>query len=403
MTDLYSEGVRQNPYPAYDRVRRRGSAVRDSRRNVWYVGRYVDAATVLRDAATFSNNETGVEPTLTGADGILHVRSRSLMQPAFSAARIAELDQQIHRLAVDLTERATKKGKCEYVEELASRMPAAVAAWLLGVEETRVDDICRWSRAIVLGGSGRKAAATSKPRRGLKAMLDRGYELVLNSDRRQTSGTLMECRSFLIEHFERVRSEPGDGRLVDLLVDNHDNGGIGKNDLINLGVLLIAAATETTTNLLGNAVLLLADEPDIQAHVRSHPEAVEPFIEEVLRYEAPVQRRVRFAKSPAMIGDTEIPAGARVEVLIGSANRDPDKFPDPDQFRFDRKANRHLSFGSGPHVCLGSQLAKREAFWALSTLIQEASKISLAQPRESITYPRSLVVRGPQQLNLEFG
>lgn len=402
MTDLYSEEVRQNPYAAYDRVRRAGAAVRDAHRNVWYVGRYVDAAAVLRDAGTFSNHGTGVEPTLTGADGTSHARSRSLMQPAFSPARIAALDEAIRSLATDLSERITRRRTCEYIEEFASRMPAAVVAWLLGIDGARLDDIRRWSRAIVLGG-GRQTVEPGARRSRLKAVLHRAYGSLLNNDREQTAGALLECRSFLVRHFEHLGSEPGDGRLADLLVAGHDEGNIGKDELINLGILLIAAATETTTNLLGNAVLLLASEPDIQAHLRSDPQSIEPFIEEVLRYEAPVQRRVRYTTSPATLGDTELPAGARVEILIGSANRDPDRFPDPDRFRFDRKSNRHLSFGSGPHVCLGSQLAKREAFWALNTLIQAVPRISLAQPRGTITYPRTLVVRGPRRLHLEFG
>lgn len=396
MVDLDSEETRLDPYPAYEAVRRAGSAVRDPERNVWYVGRYHDAAAILRNPDRFSNHGTGVEPTLTGADGAPHARSRSLLAPAFSSSQLAKLDGTIRLLANELSARNMSRGGCELMEAVASAVPAAVIAWLLRIDEARLPDIRRWSAAIVLGGA-RNVAAIREQRGWLRKLLPRPA-----NETAPVADALSECKSFLLDHFERADARAGEGRLVDVLAGHRDNGRLTKEEMLNLGFLMIVAGTETTTNLIGNAVLLLAREPWIQSHIRDNPGVMGAFIEEVLRYEAPVQRRIRYTDRPSRIGDTTVPSGARIEILIGSANRDPGKFPDAARFRFDRGPNRHLSFGLGPHFCLGSQLARREAHWTLTALIRHSSTITLADPGSRIAYPRTLVVRGPQELHLVF-
>ena len=137
--------------------------------------------------------------------------------------------------------------------------------------------------------------------------------------------------------------------------------------------------------------------------IRKNPQLLVPFIEEVLRYDSPVQRRPRITTCPTKIGNVDIPVGSQIEALIGSANRDMDKFPDADQFRFDREPNRHLTFGAGTHFCLGFELARLEAFVALDTLVRQLPIMTLAQSTEDLEYPDNLSRRGPRKLHIKFG
>lgn len=400
MINLNSEEVRQNPFPAYEEVRRTGAAVYDSKRNIWYVGRYDDVSGILRNHECFSNRETGFEPTLHGADGTFHIRVKNIVQPAFTAERVAEMGAAIRSLVNDLITQIAERDHCELIAELASKVPAAVVAWLMGIDESRVDDIRRWSSAIVRGGTSRRK---QKNQRQPMAILHNAYRRFTGRKLSDTANDIAECEAFLLDFFNEVSKKPNDGWLTELLVSHHNNGQLTTEELLDIGLLLIVAGNETTTDLIGNATLLLANNPHIQEYTRHNPHLLETFIEEVLRYDSPVQRRLRIATRPVRIGEVDIPVGSRVEVLIGSANRDPEKFPNADQFRFDRQPNRHLAFGAGSHFCLGAQFARLEAFTALDVMIRKLPLISLVRPGESIEYPEAFSLRGPRKLHIKFG
>ena len=406
--NLITEEVRQNPYPAYDEVRRAGSAVYDPHRNLWYVGRYDDVFEVLRNNECFSNKITGVESTLLGADGTLHARARNIVRPAFTADRVAALDGAIRSFVEKLAARIAERDECELIEDFAVLIPTTGIAWMLGIDDTRPGDLRRWSAAILEStGARRLAKNRTRPgnlRRWSAAILESiGVRRLIKKNYPDTMSTIAECKAFLIDHFNRAMQKPSGGWVIDLLINNSDSDRLTTDELLDIGFLMIVAGTETTTDLIGNAVLLLASNPRIQDHIRNNPQLLAPFIEEVLRFDSPVQRRPRITSRPAKIGNVDIPAGARIEALIGSANRDPEKFPDADQFHFDREPNRHITFGAGPHFCLGAQLARLEAFAALDVLIRELPKITLACPGEDLTYPDNLSRRGPQQLHIKFG
>jgi cytochrome P450 len=406
--NLTSEEVRRNPYPAYDEVRRAGHAVYDPQRNLWSVGRYDDVFEVLRNNETFSNKVTGVESTLGGADGKVHTHARNIVRAAFSAERIAALDKAIRSLAEKLAKRIEGKDKCEFMGDFAVLIPTTVIAWMLGIDDTRPGDLYRWSTAIIASaGARRHAKKSTRPgalRRWLEAVIARtGTGWLINKKHTDIMNEVAECEAFLMDHFNRAIQNPGGGWLIDLLVNDSDSDRLSMKELIDISFLMITAGTETTTDLIGNAGLLLATNPQIQDHIRANPQLLESFIEEVLRFDSPVQRRPRIAKRHVKIGDIEIPEGSQIEALIGSANRDPEKFPDADQFRFDRDPNRHITFGAGPHFCLGAQLARLEANAALEVLIRKLPKMTLACPVEDLIYPEMLTMRGPQQLPIKFG
>jgi cytochrome P450 len=237
----------------------------------------------------------------------------------------------------------------------------------------------RWSQAILLyGARGRSGADAEHPE-------------------------VAACRTFLANHMEQAKREPCGGWVTELLVAEAGPGGLTLPEMVDIAFLLVVAGTETTTNLIGNAAMLLAADPQRQERLRGDPQSIGTFIEEVLRFESPVQRRPRFTTQPVETAGTIIPKNARVEILIGSANRDPEKFADADKFSLDRRPNDHVAFGAGPHFCLGAHLARLETTSVLSAMLQRSVDISLATPHERVPYAASFSVRGPQRMSLMFG
>lgn len=405
--NLTSDEVRRNPYPAYDEVRKAGHAVYDPQRNLWSIGRYDDVFEVLRNNEIFSNKVTGVESTLGGADGTSHTRTRNIVRAAFSPERIAALDGAIRSLAEKLASRIAGRETCEFMGEYAVLIPTTVIAWMLGMDDSRPEDLYRWSAAIIASAGARRNTKKYSRQHGLYgrliAILASTTGRLIHKKNAGAMKDIAECEAFLIDHFNRAMKRPNGGWIMELHINDNDGDSLSLEELLDISFLMITAGTETTTDLIGNAALLLASNPQIQDYLRANPELVGPFIEEVLRYDSPVQRRPRVAKHLVKIGDVDIPEGAQIEALIGSANRDPEKFADADQFRLDRNPNRHITFGAGPHFCLGAQLARLEATAALNVLIRKLPKLRLACPMEDLTYPEMLTMRGPQQLPIEFG
>ncbi|OGT65437.1 MAG: hypothetical protein A2993_04150 [Gammaproteobacteria bacterium RIFCSPLOWO2_01_FULL_47_190] len=406
--DLNSGEVRKNPYPAYGELRHTASAVYDAHRNMWYVGRYNDVFEVLRNSKNFSNEYSGVEFTLLGADGAKHTRSRNMVQSAFTSERIASLDNALRSLTDKLVAPIADRGECELIGEFAALIPTSGIAWMLGIDDTRLSDLRRWSAAILKSTGARRKTRKNQTRPGLlhrwsKALLEsadtRRKKIKNHTD---TTSDIAECRAYFIDHFNQAKQKPNGGWLTDSLIKNSESDSLTTEEMLDIGFLLIVAGTETTTNLIGNAALFLARNPRIQDQIRENPQLLKPFIEEVLRFDSPVQQRPRIATSPTKVGNVDIPSGARIEVLIGSANRDLEKFPDADQFRLDRESNRHLTFGAGPHFCLGAELARLEAFAALYALTTHLPKMTLASPLGEIDYPDNLRRRGPRQLHIKF-
>jgi cytochrome P450 len=181
-----------------------------------------------------------------------------------------------------------------------------------------------------------------------------------------------------------------------------DPDRLSSDDVLAITALLLLAGTETTTKLLGNAVLLLTRNVDLQVSLRANKELIPQFVEEMLRYDSSLQRRSRTTTRDTQIGGLPVPKGARIQLLVGSANRDPEKFSEPDQFQVGRKLNRHLAFGSGPHFCLGAHLARLEAAIAIETMIERMPQFVLARPDAPTDFGTSFMVRGPIRLDLVF-
>jgi cytochrome P450 len=212
------------------------------------------------------------------------------------------------------------------------------------------------------------------------------------------AASLDAFRANLLGAIEARRKQPEDD-LISILVHAEEEGGVlNSNQLLNFVQLLVAAGSETTTNLLGTAVQQLASDPVLQKRVREDLSLIPALIDETLRFDSPVQMVMRRTERETEIAGTKLPFDALVFAIVGSANRDSAHFPDPDRFDIDRSTAGFLSFGLGAHFCLGSSLARLEARIALEAVLTRWSRIELATP--SIEKLRSFLVRGPRALPL---
>jgi cytochrome P450 len=197
---------------------------------------------------------------------------------------------------------------------------------------------------------------------------------------------------------ERLRKQPEDNLISGLLAAEYEHSKLSKQELFANCVLLMAAGHETTTNLIGNGVLALLQHPDQLKLLRDKPDLIESAIDELLRYDSPVQWTSRVAGENITIGGKEITRGEMVIASLGAANRDPEQFPDPDRLDIMRRDNRHVAFGAGIHFCLGAALAKMEGEIAISALVRRFSKIELTTKK--FDWRSGAVFRGLHHLPL---
>lgn len=269
---------------------------------------------------------------------------------------------------------------------------------MLGDVRHKAEHFHVWSDAILSAGN-------QKARKGYAIGWRARVSALFSARRRsrlRTAQALIDCRSFLREHFNRSDLQQNGGWLSGLLADALAAGTLTEDQLVDIGMLFVAAATETTTSTISSAGHLLATCPELRESLRSSPELASSFVEEVLRYEAPIQRRVRYATQDVSIGEVPIKAGDVVIALIGSANRDPHHFDHPDEFVVDRQPNRHLSFGAGPHFCLGAELARMEAQAVLRALVSELPAFGLTRPDQALQYSRHVFTRAPLAFQVSF-
>jgi cytochrome P450 len=270
-----------------------------------------------------------------------------------------------------------KNGQMELIADLASPLPLLVIIELLGGDPERAQDLKRWSSAVV-------AKATRQ---------------LTTDEQRLTTIGFRELTAYLEQLVERCQNQPERGIFRELLLGTSEER-INPREALSLARLLLVAGTETTTYLIGNAILaLLRNSPEMDK-IRANPELVSSFVEEVLRYAPPVQFVYRAALQGVELSGVRIPNGARVAVLLGSANRDSEQFSEPDRFLMSRNPPHHLSFGIGPHFCLGAQIAFLETRIVLEELLSLRGTLRSPQPLDSVELIESIQMRGPKRLTL---
>ncbi|HUY19860.1 MAG TPA: cytochrome P450 [Candidatus Binataceae bacterium] len=385
---------RADPYPAYRTLVEGPPRLMTFAGPVALVARYADVEAVLRDHGRF----TAVRPpslpiarrgpfagaaTVLTSDPPVHTRLRRLISREFTPRRIHDLEPRIRAIMAALLDAIEQRGAAEFdlMAEVANALPVMVIAELLGVPSASYGTFKQWSDAVV-AGAGRTQPWEEPPAEFLDAVA--------------------ALRGYFAEQIEARRRAPG-ADLVSALVAAHDDAeALSSEELLAFVVLLLLAGNETTTNLIGNGMLALGRNPEQLEMLRREPARMAVAIEEIVRYDGPVQATARFATEAVNIDGTEIPVGAPAFVLIAAANRDPAKFPAPEKFDITRHPNEHLGFGIGIHFCLGAPLARLEGAIAIGAMLARFARLRLADPAAPTVYKGSFFLRGLSALQMKI-
>ncbi len=328
--------------------------------------------------------------TMLTVDPPEHTRYRRLVSQAFTPKAIAALEPTIRELADQLIDQlisGTAAGQSlDFVELFAVPLPVAVIAKALKVPDDRFGDIKRWSDASVAGI-------------GTNISID---------ERLAADREVIEFQKFFADQLELRRATPQDDILTDLVnaqIDNDnaegfDSAPLNMAEMLSIIQQLLVAGNQTTTHLLGEMLLLLDEHPEQWARLAEDPLYGKDVADEALRLAAPTQGMFRVVSEDTQIGSTTLPAGSRVVLMYAAANRDPEMWEHPDTFQPGRDGQaKHLSFGKGPHYCVGAGLARLEARIVAETLGKRLSHIQVTN-RSELRYIPSFVLRGPQQIDV---
>jgi cytochrome P450 len=387
---------RANPYPHYKALVAGPPRLIDLAGGpVAIVARYADVDSALRDHKHFSN----VRPanlliaqrgpfagalTMLTSDPPVHTRLRRLVSRDFTPRRIAALEPRIRAITDELLDQAERKGVLEVMGDIANVLPVMVIAELLGVPSENYQQFKQWSDAIVATGLGNTpSGAADLPEEFITAV----------------SG----LRTYFADTIEQRRRVPGSD-LISALVAAHDDAeALDADELLALILLLLLAGNETTTNLIGNGLLALVNHPEQLELLRREPDLLHNAVEEILRYDGPVQGTVRFTLETAELAGVTIPAGAGVFLMLAAANRDPARFAEPDRFDIRRQITEHLAFGNGIHFCLGAPLARLEGSIAIGAIVKRFRRLVRINPEAPLRYKGSMFLRGLAELPLSIG
>ncbi|MEU0497505.1 cytochrome P450 [Mycobacterium sp. NPDC006124] len=357
--DPFDATILNNPYPTYRVLRDSAPVYRAEESNTWVLSRHADVQAAALDHGTYSSVD-GIFPTPPGSDFIgsflpmmivmdppRHDQLRALVSRAFTPRRVAGLHDAITQMAAELFERLDEgSGRADFVTDFAAILPAAVIADLLGVPATDRDQFRLWSSQLV------------------QVDVTHGQ----TADAVAAAGSIYAYfTAFLADRRQRPRED-----LMSALVNATVDGvGLTDEEVLGFCALLLVAGYETTTNLLGNSAVVLAQHPQTRRRLGADRTLLGRAVEELLRYDSPAQGLSRTLTRDATLHDTTMRKGEKVLLLFGSANRDERAFPDPDVFNVDRTSEHQVAFGRGIHFCLGAALARMEARIALDALLDK--------------------------------
>lgn len=387
--DVVSGNVR-DPYTELARLRREEGIQRidmsvmpgDAGKPLFIVYRHEDIATMLRDNDTFSSaiviqafGDVLGHRVMLGMDEPEHGRHRALVSKAFSQKALARWEENlVGRVGNDLIDQLADKGRADLVKEFNFPYPARIIAGLLGLPEEDFPQFQRWSISLL--------SFTINPERGKEA--SKALE--------QYFAPILAAR----------RDEPHDDLISSLATAEIDGEKLSDDEIFSFLRLLLPAGVETTYRSLGNLLMGLLTHPDQLDAVRADRSLIPQAIEEAVRWEAPLLTITRVASCDTRLGGVDIPAGSSVMPMLGAANRQEDRYPDPDQFDIFRTARTPISWGHGAHVCLGMHLARLEMRVALNLLFDRLPNLRL-NPDGGDSHIRGQVFRSPTTLPVLFG
>lgn len=385
-----ADGLIEQPYDVYRRLRDSAPVHRITGPDgtpAWLVTRYEDVRAVLGDerlsvdkahaaAGTYKGFALppALDANLLNMDGPDHLRVRRLVSRAFTPRRVDLLREPIRRTADELLDALGTHGTTDLVASYAAPLPITVICDLLGIPDSHRLDFRAWTDALMIPDPARPEAG----REAVRAML--GFFTRLLADK---------------------RAAPADDLLSDLIAVRDEGDRLTEDELMSLAFLILFAGYENTVQLIGNAVLALLRHPGQLAALRADPARIPAAVEEFVRYEGPALLAIRrFPVEDVTIGAVTVPAGETVWVSLAAANRDPARFPAPDQLDLDRDTSGHLALGYGIHYCLGAPLARAETEIALGALLERFPDLALTD--EEPRWRPSLRARGLLTLPVSY-
>jgi cytochrome P450 len=361
--DPYAYEIHEDPYPTYRRLRDEAPLYRNDERDFWALSRHADVMAAFRDSERFSNAQgVSIDPAASGPhahrtmsflamDPPQHGRMRGLVSRGFTPRRVAQMEDRIRQLTIEHLEPALEGGSFDFVADLAGKVPMDVISEMLGVPVADRAELRRLSDLLI----HREEGVTDVPPAGVAAALD----LVV----------------YYAELIAERRANPGDDLVSALCAAEVEGDRLTDDEITGFLFLMVVAGNETTTKLLAHAWYWGWRNPDEVAKPFADPGRIPDWAEETLRYDTSSQMLARVTTCDVELHGGTIPAGDRVLLLAGSANRDERAFPDPDRFDLDRdrEAAGIASFGVGRHFCMGASLARLEARVVLEELVDRVA------------------------------
>ncbi len=359
--DPIPQTIADDPHPIYRVLREDEPVHYVEKRDLWVLSRHEDVLAAIKDPETFTSADGVVpsgfkpeKPTLIVLDPPDHTQMRRAVMRAFTPRRMAAMTDRVRGFARQLLDAFPASGEVDAFESYTDPLPIYVMAELLGVDASERPMFKRCGDAIVYSSGADPASLLSAQR---------------------------ELTDYLQTVFDERKRDPREDLISLLLTSSEEGRALDNEELLGLCFLLLVAGTETTTSALGNAMLLLERHRDARELLIEDPSLIPAAVEEILRFDSPVQGLSRIVRRDVEIRGQKISEGARVHLLFAAANRDPRVFDEPDRFDITRSPNNHLAFGLGIHFCLGASLARLELKVGLEELLARAPDYQLSVDR----------------------
>lgn len=389
-----------DPYLTYHHLRSEDPVHRYFVRGDWVLTRYADVKAVLKSKCVRTHDQPeliqqknqylqskgkNLNALAYNSNKFLfymnppdHGRLRSLVVKAFSSTVVERMRPRIQEIVNDLLGQIHHKGTMDIIADLAGPLPVAVIGNMLGIPSEAQNQLHQWSNVLS---------------RILDSLMSLEEYEVLNK-------AIEEFQEYLRDLIDKREKDPQDDLISALIAVREQSERLSQDELLTTCMLLFMTGEETTVNTIGNGMLALLNHPQQMETLKREPTIIQKAVEEMLRYDSPVQITERIAIDNIKIGNQTIQAGEKIILCLGSANRDPAEFPNPDQLNVNRCENNHLAFGDGIHYCLGAALARTQAQIAINTLVQQLPNLKLAT--DKLEWRRNKALRGLTTLPLTF-
>ncbi|MCJ8156086.1 cytochrome P450 [Sphingomonas sp. LaA6.9] len=403
-----------DPYAYFEDIRPKGPVHYDETRDLFFVTGHAESVEILRNSNDFSSVITVNGPLvpipfepegddvsaqieahwaalagpdlIVSYDGARHSNSRALLNRLFVPSRLKANEEYMQQLGKRMVGELVAKGQCEAIREVGAPYVTLVIADLLGVP---ADDRNLFMDVLAKGPTAGDIQA---------------------GDQGQDISSLIFMGQYFFQYLSERRTNPRDDVMSELATATFPDGSTPDlTEVVKLAVFLFAAGQDTSAKLLGNSLRTIAETPELQARLRSDRSMIAPFVEEMLRLEGSTKATFRLARHTVRVGDTEIPAGKKVVLLLGAANRDGSRWADPAAFQIGRpKAMEHVAFGRGAHTCIGAPLARVEVRIMLEQLLEQTSAIEIDDDQHGpagdrrFDYEPSYIIRGLNELYLRL-